>query len=282
MSPHSESVTEGLLPAPPFARRGLIVIPARLNSQRLPRKLLRADTGRPLLQYAIEAARIAVNSSPNLLAGPWVATDSRELLNVAQLSGAVALLTNPDHPDGTSRIGEVVARLPLTDLPPFILNFQADHPEIDPNLLLQLARTMHRDPHLEMATVATPFPPEELAHLHNPHVVKVEINPDSHALRFVRQVPKKSPLNSPPWYRHVGLYAYQTAFLRRLIETPPAANALAEHLEQLTPMALGARIHVAIVPSAAAGRGIDTPEDYAAFVTRQTSSLQRPAPGADL
>lgn len=282
MSPHSESVTEGVLPVPPFAGRGLIVIPARLNSQRLSRKLLRADTGRPLLQYTIEVARIAVNSSPDLLAGPWVATDSRELLDVAQHSGAVALLTNSDHPDGTSRIGEIVARLPLADLPPFILNLQADHPEINPDLLLRLARTMHCAPHLEMATVATPFPPDEHAQLHNPHVVKVEMNSDSHALRFVRQVPEKSPHTSPPWYRHVGLYAYQTSFLRRLIETPPAANALVEHLEQLTPMALGARIHVAIVASADAGRGIDTPEDYAAFVTRQTSSLQRPASGADL
>jgi len=259
---------------------GLIVIPARLESRRLPRKLFLADTGRTLLDYSIEIARRAVGAAPELLSGPVVAADAEALLAIARDAGVSSQLTDSGHLNGTSRITEVLRRFPTRSLPSFVVNLQADHPELDAEVLVRVAETLLQDPECEMATAAVALDPSDGVSFANPHVVKVACDSDLLARRFFRVLPAEN-IVATPCYRHLGVYAYRTDFLLRLVEESPSREALREDLEQLTPLALGGRIRVAIVSASSAGYGIDTPEDYAAFVRRRVSLSVKRSPGEE-
>ncbi|MBW3539762.1 MAG: NTP transferase domain-containing protein, partial [Planctomycetes bacterium] len=125
------------------------IIPARLASSRLPRKLLLAETGRPLIQYAWEAACRA-----NALDEVLVAADCEEIAAAVRRFGGRAELTG-EHASGTDRVAEVVRRAcPDAEL---IVNLQGDEPEMDPANIDRLVETLRRHPTAEMATLATPI-----------------------------------------------------------------------------------------------------------------------------
>lgn len=275
--PLSMSLLETRFPA---IRPGLIVIPARLESRRLPRKLLLADTGRTMLDYSIEIARRAVAAAPELLSGPVVAADAEALLAIARDAGVASQLTDSGHLNGTSRIGEVLRQFPSPALPSFVVNLQADHPELDAEVLVRVAETLLQDPECEMATAAVALDPSDTGSFANPHMVKVACDSDLLARRFFRVLPAQETV-ATHCYRHLGIYAYRTDFLVRLAEATPSPDALREDLEQLTALALGARIRVTIVSASSAGYGIDTPKDYAAFVRRRVSLSAKGSPGEE-
>jgi len=275
--PLSMSLHETRFPVNP---PGLIVIPARLESRRLPRKLLLAETGRSLLGYSIEIARRAVAAAPELLSGPVVAADAEELLAISREAGVSSLLTDADHLNGTSRIGEVLRRFPSSSFPSFVVNLQADHPELDAEVLVGVAETLLQDPECEMATAAVALDASDLGSFANPHMVKVACDSDLLARRFFRVLPAQE-LVATPCYRHLGVYAYRTDFLVKIVEASPSPDALREDLEQLTALGLGARIRVAIVSASSAGYGIDTPADYAAFVRRLSCLSDKGNPGEE-
>ncbi|MCA9097544.1 MAG: 3-deoxy-manno-octulosonate cytidylyltransferase, partial [Planctomycetaceae bacterium] len=127
-----------------------------------------------------------------------------------------------------------------------------------------------------MATAATPLDPDDAVTLDDPHTVKVFRNSNSTASGFFRKISNIPAIST--CLRHIGLYAYRTDFLLRLAELPPSTDSLREDLEQLTPLALGATIRVAIVPASSAGNGIDTPDDYRNFVQRIASGAPHPQP----
>ncbi len=125
------------------------VIPARLQASRLPRKLLLAETGKPLLQYTWEQSCQAKS-----LAAVVVATDSEEIAHVVRGFGGRVELTG-EHPSGTDRIAEVVRRS-CRDAQ-VIVNIQGDEPEIDPAHIDLLVKTLAERPGVEMSTLATPI-----------------------------------------------------------------------------------------------------------------------------
>lgn len=262
------------------------IIPARLHSTRLPRKLLRDDTGKPLLQYVWEAAR-QTESLDEVI----IATDSDEIAAAVRRFGGRVEMTG-EHPSGTDRVAEVVRRW-CADAE-ILVNLQGDEPELDPDHVDRLVRLLREHPADEMATLAVPF--QSAADVRNPNCVKVVCAADGRALYFSRSLipfsrerkpehffdaslpSHPSPLNSAPsplssypspWLLHVGIYAYRREFLLRLTERPPSPLEQLEKLEQLRALEEGAVIRVEIVPHAAVG--IDTPEDYARFVERQRS-----------
>ncbi len=256
---------------------GIIAIPARLESRRLPRKLLLAETGRELLRYAIEIGRQAVAAAPGLLSGPIVVADAEPLLEIARRAGVEALPSLSPHSNGTSRVAEALRAIQAKGIdPPFILNLQGDHPELDPEVLIRVAQELIASPASEMATAATPLNPDDAVILHDPHTVKVVCDKKSKATGFFRKISDIPAVST--CLRHIGLYAYRTDFLLRLAELPPSPDALREDLEQLTPLALGATIRVAIVPASSSGHGIDTPDDYRKFVQRIASGAPHPQP----
>lgn len=240
------------------------VIPARLQSTRLPRKLLLTDSGKPLIQYVWEIA----DAHP-ALDDVIVATDSQEIADVVSGFGGRAELTG-DHPSGTDRIAEVVRRhCPDTDV---IVNLQGDEPELEPGTITALVNAI-RNTDVPMATVAAPIDDPEV--VSSPDCVKVVINDCSEALYFSRSpIPycrdgsfADAMKQMNHWYLHVGLYAYRRQFLLNLTKMPVSTLEQCEKLEQLRALQSGARIAVAIVPEAAVG--IDTADDYAAFLDRQ-------------
>lgn len=247
-----------------MSRRVVGVIPARLASTRLPRKLLLAETGQPLLQHTWEAARQAVVINELV-----VAAEEPELVEAVRAFGAPCELTAA-HPSGTDRIAEVIARS-YSDCD-VVVNIQGDEPEVDPGHLAQLVRLLEDCPGAAMSTLATPI--REQAVRDSPSCVKVVVGADGRALYFSRSViphlrdgnPNEWPVGETPWLLHLGLYAYRREFLLELTRRPVSRLERWEKLEQLRALEAGARIQVGVVEHPAVG--IDTPEDYARFVAR--------------
>jgi 3-deoxy-manno-octulosonate cytidylyltransferase (CMP-KDO synthetase) len=240
------------------------IIPARLQSTRLPRKLLLRETSKPLLQYTWEAARKA-ESLQELI----VAADSEEIQAAVRDFGGRCELTG-DHPSGTDRIAEVTRRCcPDAEI---IVNIQGDEPEMDPGNIDRLVRLLAEHPEAQMATLATPI--RSRTEFDSTACVKVVCAADGRALYFSRcpipfcrdRDPDELLQNESPWLLHMGIYAYRRDFLLTLTELPPSRLEQLEKLEQLRALEAGAVLQVGIVEHRAVG--IDTPEDYARFVER--------------
>lgn len=259
----------------------LIVIPARLASQRLPRKMLLAETGRPLVQHTFEAACKARHAGRVV-----VATDSDEIAAAVAAFGGEAVMTSPDAPSGTARIVEALPRFADVSV---IVNVQGDEPELSPAAIDLAIELLARCPEAGIATLATPLRGKD--DLTDPAAVKAVLTPwrqraedgswtgpavaDAwRAITFSRApVPAARDWSddllraSPPLYwQHIGLYAYRRSVLESWNALPDSRLAALESLEQLR--AVEAGIPIVVGATAHAARGIDTPKDYAAFVAR--------------
>ncbi len=245
------------------------IIPARLQSSRLPEKLLLQETGRPLLQYVWEVAKAS-----SALDDVIIATDSQRVFDIVQNFGGHAEMT-ANHPSGTDRVAEIAGRCcPDAGI---IVNLQGDEPELEATTISALVNAICTRG-TEMATVAAPIHERDV--VNNPDCVKVVVDDNGQALYFSRSpIPFArdttvaellSAESTSPWLLHVGIYAYRREFLLNLTSMPPSSLEQLEKLEQLRALQAGARIAVAVVPQAAVG--IDTAEDYAAFVQRQLTS----------
>jgi 3-deoxy-manno-octulosonate cytidylyltransferase (CMP-KDO synthetase) len=247
----------------------IAIIPARLGSTRLPGKVLLDRTGKPLIRHVWENARRAA-----CLSRVVVATDSERVADAVRGFGGECVMTSADHPNGTSRLHEACARLGLAESPgdQIIVNVQGDEPEMDPSLIEAGVRALADAPRgVESATVAVPFGAGEDPA--NPNLVKVVRRLDGTALYFSRSlVPYvrdgASSLGASP-LRHLGLYVYRRRFLARYVAMSPTPLEQAEKLEQLRALEHGLAMAVAVgSPPRAVGAGIDTPEQYEAFVAR--------------
>ncbi len=244
--------------------RSTIVIPARLASTRLPRKLLLAETGMPLLQHTYEAASKATRPS-----GLVVAADCEEIAAVVRAFGGRVQLTSPDCASGTDRVAEIARKLPDVDV---LVNVQGDEPEISAAAIDLAVELIQRDPTAVMSTLATPI--REKSKLDDPACVKVIFDSRGRAIYFSRAaIPfartwDDSLLTADPphFHQHIGLYAYRRDFLLALTALPRAAIEQIENLEQLRVLDAGHAIQVGVIDEPTIG--IDTPDDYRAFVER--------------
>lgn len=240
--------------------RVVAVIPARYASSRLPGKPLLAETGKPLIQHVVEAARL----SPSL-DRVIVATDDSRIADTIRAFGGEVVMTRDDHPSGTDRVAEVAAGLPDAQI---IVNLQGDEPEITREALDRVVALLKDDPSLPMATLCTPIYDEQI--YHDPSCVKVVCSSSGRALYFSRSpiphhrdgLPQRDPLG----WLHLGLYAYRRDFLLGLSALPPSPLERTEKLEQLRVLEAGYPIAVGTVDEPSVG--IDTPEDYRRFVAR--------------
>ena len=227
------------------------VIPARYASTRLPAKALVPLCGKPLIVRVLERVRQASRLDEVI-----VATDDERIAAAVREAGGAVAMTRADHPSGTDRVAEAVAGR-LADI---VINVQGDEPLIDPGLINRLADAMVRDPEWDMATAATPI--REASDLGKASVVKVVWDARGRALYFSRStipfVRDETPHGLQHW-RHLGIYAYRRSFLARMVAAPPCALEMAEKLEQLRALHLGASIKV--IETEEMGIGVDTPED---------------------
>ena len=229
------------------------VIPSRWGSTRFPGKSLHPICGRPLVAWVVAAAQRARRLDQVI-----VATDDARIAAAVRGTGATVAMTRPDHPSGTDRVAE--AARPADD--DIIVNIQGDEPLIAPALIDALADRLAADPRWDMATAACPI--DSRRDLEARSVVKAVCDRAGAALYFSRlPIPCRRDgepdLASGLYLRHLGIYAYRGAFLKRLVAEPPCALELAERLEQLRALHIGGRI--AVLVTAQAGVGVDTPED---------------------
>ena len=239
----------------------IAVIPARYASTRLPGKPLLSDTGRPLIQHVVEAARQASRITRVI-----VATDDPRIFRAVEAFGGEAVMTRSDHPSGTDRVAEVAAGLPDAGI---IVNLQGDEPEVSGHALDLVASLLEIDPDTPMSTLATPI--RNASTYRDPSCVKVVVGRNGRALYFSRSpIPHHRdglpPDGAPIAHLHLGLYAYRREFLLELATLPPSPLEQLEKLEQLRVLEAGHPIAVGLVDEP--GVGIDTPEDYARFVSR--------------
>jgi 3-deoxy-manno-octulosonate cytidylyltransferase (CMP-KDO synthetase) len=238
--------------------RVLGIVPARLASTRLPNKPLYPLLGRPLIEWVwrrVEGMKV--------LDEVVVATDAEEVADVCRAMGAPVELTSPDHPSGTDRVAEV-ARLERYSGFQVVANIQGDEPLLK-EAHLAAAIQLVREGGWEIGTCATPLMDLEIRK--DPSVVKVVRAHSGRALYFSRSpIPykrddKPSPeeLGREPFLRHIGIYAYTPEALEDWVAHSPTPLEELEKLEQLRPLASGARIGVAVV--GAADPGVDTPAD---------------------
>lgn len=239
------------------------VIPARLASTRLPRKVLLNRTGKWLIQHVWEAAQRATSLSRLV-----IATDSEEVLNVCRGFGAECLMTRAEHPNGTSRLAEAADLLKLAD-DSIVVNVQGDEPELDSGIIdagvecLKLANP-ERCP---VATVASPF--ADRHEVVKAATVKVVLRPNGTALYFSRAAIPQQRVGGTREQcplRHVGLYVYRRWFLRTYLTLPPTPLERTEMLEQLRILEHG--YDIAVTVRACHHSGIDTESQYEAFVRR--------------
>jgi len=234
----------------------IAIIPARMGSTRFPGKALAADTGTPLILHVAEAVAAAGTVSRVL-----VASADPEIAVACERGGVEHALTAPGHPNGSSRIAEVSAGLQAD----IILNVQGDEPEIEAATMDATVRALVEDQQADVATAAAPLQPHEDPD--DPNLVKVVTGRDGRALYFSRSdVPADRAASGVERLRHIGIYAYRPAVLAAYANLDPTPLETAEQLEQLRLLEHGYRIAVARV--SAAHPGIDTPEQYAAFVAR--------------
>lgn len=233
-----------------------IVIPARYRSQRLPGKPLLDLAGKPIIQHVYERACEAGAQSVT------IATDDQRIADVARRLGAACCMTSADHASGTDRAAEVVALRKWAD-DQIVVNVQGDEPLIPPAIIRQVARLLWEAPRVSMATLCEPM--KDVSEAADPNVVKVVFSRDRRALYFSRAPIPWSPgeetkKTGGQYYRHIGIYAYRAAYLKRFTQLSPAPLERTERLEQLRALWHGDPIAVAPA-EVATPPGVDTPED---------------------
>jgi 3-deoxy-manno-octulosonate cytidylyltransferase (CMP-KDO synthetase) len=221
------------------------IIPARLQSTRLPEKPLQDLCGAPLIARVLEQVRKAT-----CLRAVIVATDSPKIADAVRAAGGQAVMTDAQLPSGLDRVA-AAARTLEDDV---IVNIQGDEPFVSPKGLEHLV-SLFRSPNVIMGTLAAPFPAGE--DVKDPNRVKVVIDRMSRALYFSR-APIPHGAGSAALL-HVGVYAYRLEALLELARVGPCPLERAERLEQLRALWYGIPIHVAVGDYGSLG--IDTPED---------------------
>jgi len=223
------------------------IIPARLASTRLPRKMLREIAGKPLVGWVYEAVH-----SSSLLSDVIIATDSEEIMDSSRRHGWNARITSSAHRSGTERVHEVSDSIAAE----VYVNVQGDEPLVRLEQIATLLDVM-KDPAVQVGTVKTPCPQEEIG---NPNAVKVVAAPDGRALYFSRAtIPFDRDGTEPRYFKHLGLYAYRKPALDFFVSQPESTLEKSERLEQLRFLENGIAIYVGETPYDSVG--VDTEED---------------------
>jgi 3-deoxy-manno-octulosonate cytidylyltransferase (CMP-KDO synthetase) len=226
------------------------VIPARLGSTRLSRKVLREIAGRPMVEWVWRAG-----AASGLMDPVVVATDSDEVAEACRTRNIPFAMTSPECPSGTDRVREVAQSIKAD----IYVNIQGDEPTLTAAFFAPLLALFDR-PEVQVATLAVPCPPAEF---NNPNAVKVVTALNGRALYFSRAtIPfDRDAVGFTGYRKHLGIYAYRKAALERFAALPPSQLEKTERLEQLRLLENGIDIYVAEAPSDTIG--VDTAEDLA-------------------
>ncbi len=234
-----------------FFMKAIGVIPARLGSTRLPEKILRSIAGKPMIQHVWERAKQAKN-----LEDVIVATDDDRILRCVEGFGGRAVMTRKDHPNGTSRIAELLEHFGQD----VVINIQGDQPLVDPQALEEMVSIFEASKDVEVLTLVARM--TDRASYENPNVVKVVCDAQGDALYFSRAtIPFMQGKQDCAFsfLKHLGVYGYRRDFLLNFVAWAPGILENTEKLEQLRILERGRSIRV--IETAYDFISVDTEED---------------------
>jgi 3-deoxy-manno-octulosonate cytidylyltransferase (CMP-KDO synthetase) len=237
----------------------VIVIPARIDSSRLPKKVLLDLKGKTVIQRVYEQCLKVAN-----IDAVYIATDSNEIKEVCNSFTDDVIITKSTHQSGTDRIGEAVALIDCD----IVINVQGDEPFIDPTLIEELVNSFENS-EISMSSAMSKI--DDVNDLQNSNVVKVTVDNQNNALYFSRSLipfPRdhkellisNKELEKFPVYRHIGIYGYRKEFLLDYIKMNQSYLEKVEKLEQLRALENGFKIKM--IEAKHSLSGIDTQEDY--------------------
>ncbi|MGA9866251.1 MAG: 3-deoxy-manno-octulosonate cytidylyltransferase [Acetobacteraceae bacterium] len=232
----------------------IIVIPARMASERFPGKPLAVIHGRPMIVHVLDRARAAG------IGEVAVACGDPEIADAVRVAGGIAVLTDPDLPSGSDRVHAALTTLDPEGRHDVVLNLQGDVPTVTAGQMRAALRPLD-DPAIDIGTVVAPI--ASAVEARTASFVKAvcafaEGAETAPALYFSRA---PVPWGDGPLWHHVGIYAWRRAALARFVALPPSALELREGLEQLRALEAGMRIGCARVAHGLFG--VDTPADLA-------------------
>jgi 3-deoxy-manno-octulosonate cytidylyltransferase (CMP-KDO synthetase) len=238
----------------------LFIIPARLESTRLPKKPLQDLAGKPLIVRVAENLRPLVDDGAKIL----VATDSEEVLKIVQSHGFEAVMTSIDHSSGTDRCNEAQLLSNATDSREFVMNVQGDEPFVYLDDLRSLAQNFESSVDMKMGTLA--YESSDREHFLDPAFIKVMIQKNQVASYFSRAAIPHARNQEDSWtgkfWEHVGVYAFSRSSIHEFCDLPQSNWEKIECLEQLRALENGWNIYVQ--PANTPSLGIDTPQDLEA------------------
>lgn len=228
------------------------VIPARFASTRFPGKPLTPIAGKPMILHVLERV-----SKAKSLSQVFVATDDKRIHDFVIRNGHQSIMTSSSLTSGTDRIAEAIK---VADIKAdIVVNIQGDEPLIEPKMIDELVSPFLQNTNLLMTTLGHRISGNDLQ---NQNIVKVVVDDLGFALYFSRfPIPYSREVSTNPTacLKHIGLYAYTKHFLFQFCKMPPHPLEIAESLEQLRALAMGAKIQV--VKTDYQSIGVDTPED---------------------
>jgi len=230
----------------------IVIIPARVESTRLPNKLLKVVKGKPLIWHTYEAAKRLGGSET------YVATDSEEITRQVCLYGGRVIQTGRDHLNGTLRVIEAAESLEVSETD-WIVNWQGDEPLVEAEDVRQLIRKMKFFENWDMGTLVSSLKGNQIQQR---NVVKVVIDLKSKALYFTR-------LPLPGAFKHVGIYLFNRFLFESLKEWSPMPLANLEGLEQLSVLEIG--FTIGTVPTKTDSYSINDEQDFLKFQERRES-----------
>ena len=237
----------------------VIVIPARLDSSRLPKKVLLDLNGKTVLQRVYEQCLKVKNVDE-----VYIATDSLEIKKVCETFTNHVIITKSTHQSGTDRIGEAISSIDCD----IVINVQGDEPFIEPSLIEALVNSFSNS-EISMSSAMSKI--NNVKDLQNSNVVKVVVDHHNNALFFSRSLlpfPRdvkeisiaKEVLKKYQFFRHIGIYGYRKDFLLKFVNMEQSYLEKVEKLEQLRALENGFKIKM--IEADYSLIGIDTREDY--------------------
>jgi len=237
----------------------VIIIPARLDSSRLPKKVLLDLKGKTVIQRVYEQCLKVKNVDE-----VYIATDSLEIKEVCETFTNQVIITKSTHQSGTDRIGEAISSIDCD----IVINVQGDEPFIEPSLIEALVNSFSNS-EISMSSAMSKI--NNVKDLQNSNVVKVVVDHHNNALFFSRSLlpfPRevkeisiaKEVLKKYQFFRHIGIYGYRKDFLLKFVNMEQSYLEKVEKLEQLRALENGFKIKMIEAESSLIG--IDTQEDY--------------------
>lgn len=214
------------------------IIPARLKSTRLPRKMLMDICGKPLIYWTWKQAK-----KSKILDDVIIATDSKEVFDTVRDFGAEVMMTSSKCKTGSDRVSEASKKYKKFK-PDIIINIQGDEPLMPPKAIDDVAKVLINSPEDVMSSVATPL--INKVDFDNPGVVKVVLDKNNRALYFSRYSIPYPRIAFKTYFKHVGIYGFRYDFLQKFVKWPKTRLEKAESLEQLRALENGFRLKMAI------------------------------------